>query len=85
MTQAEYNAKVQELQSMWGDDASRIAPQISKDLKRVVVARFQVFWDGRWRTLGTQRDPFTPETAYEWDDDLELKLRSSFAGALAHS
>jgi hypothetical protein len=84
MTQAEYNAKVQELQEMWGD-ASRVAPHISKDLQRVTHARFQVYWDGRWQTLGTQHNPFTPEATYEWDEELELRLRGSFADALAHS
>lgn len=83
MTQAEYNAKVQELQAMWGD-SSRVEAISSKG-GTITQGWFQVYWDGRWHTLGRQRNPFTSEATYEWDENLELRLRGSFAGALAHS
>jgi hypothetical protein len=83
MTQAEYNAKVQEIQSMWGD-ASRVEPYYSKE-GALFLARFEVYWDGRWRGLGEQHNPMTPQATYEWDEDLEFRLRGAFAGALARS
>lgn len=83
MTREEYNAKVQELQAMWGD-ASRVEAARSKG-GTITESYFQVYWDGRWHTLGNQRDPFTSEASYEWDETRELKLRGLFAGALIHS
>jgi hypothetical protein len=82
MTQSEYNAKLQELQAMWGDDC-RIHRQWKGE--ELTAALFQVYWDGHWRTLGRQKLPFTDATTYEWEDVLELELRGSFAGALARS
>lgn len=83
MTRDEYNAKVQELQAMWGDMA-RIRPSHGVSGK-IEAAYFEVYWDGHWRTLGVQRYPFTPETSYRWDELEERHLRGSFAGALIHS
>ena len=83
MTQAEYNAKVQELQSMWGN-ASSFGTHHDKS-GRMTEAFFQVYWDGWYRVLGRQKNPFTPEVTYEWDEVLELALRGAFADALAHS
>lgn len=83
MTRDEYNAKVQELQQMWGD-MSRI--RVSHGVtNQIQAAYFEVYWDGQWRTLGVQRRPFTPETTYEWGEPEEMRLRGSFAGALIHS
>lgn len=83
MTQAEYNAKVQEIQVMWGDENCRFWTHRSQEgvLRSV---DFQVSFDG-WHTLGTQHEPFTGEYWYEWCDLVELKLRGAFAGAAIHS
>lgn len=84
MNQANYNAKVQELQMMWGPDACRIRRH--HDWKNILKrATFEVYWDGHWHILGTQFDPFTNQTRYEWDEEKELKLRGAFAGELMHS
>ena len=83
MTQAEYNAKVQELQAMWGD-ASSFGTHHDKH-GQMTMAFFQVYWDGVHHVLGRQRKPLMPDSTYEWDEDAEMLLRGSFAGALAHS
>jgi len=82
MTQAKYNTKVQELQEMWGD-ACRARPHYHEG--RLMRATFDVYWDGRWQTLGWQHNPMTPQVRYEWEDVLELELRGAFAAALIHS
>lgn len=82
MTQAEYNAKVQEMQQMWGDAAHILTNH--RDGK-LVSADFAVYWDGRLHNLGRQEKPFTPETTYSWNETLELELRGKFAAALIHS
>jgi hypothetical protein len=84
MTQAEYNAKVQELQAMWGD-ASRIGTHYDRKTGEITEAYFQVYWDGHWRTLGRQKQPFQPDSTYEWSEVIEMELRGAFAGALMHS
>lgn len=83
MNQTEYNAKVQELQDMWPDEASRMVPYYSDE--KLTESRFQVYWDGQWHTLGWQNMPFRHTATYEWDDVLELRLRGEFAAALIHS
>ncbi len=84
MTRDEYNAKVQELQAMWGD-AARIGTYRDPKTGQITEAYFQVYWDGFWRLLGRQYMPFTPEARYEWWEPVELELRGYFAGALMHS
>lgn len=84
MNQAEYNAKVQEIQAMWPPEATRIQIFHSR-VQEITSSHFQVYWDGQWHTLGSQRNPFTYQATYEWHDVLELKLRGAFAGALIHS
>ena len=83
MNRDEYNAKVQELQAMWGDK-SRVMPSHGVSDK-LVAAYFEVYWDGRWHQLGCQRNPFTPGASYEWCEGDEIRLCGEFAAALIHS
>jgi hypothetical protein len=82
MTRDEYNAKVQELQAMWGDACKVNGHYYKEKLER---STFCVFWDGWWHVLGVEDHPFTPEASYQWSDALELRLRGEFASALMHS
>lgn len=83
MTQAEYNAKVQELQAMWGD-ASKLRTHHDKDGALTSVS-FEVYWDSHWHRIGWQDRPFKPDTAYYWNETVELRLRGEFARELMHS
>lgn len=83
MSRDEYNAKVQELMAMWGDSC-RVRPGYGVGSK-LLASYFEVYWDGQWRQLGVQFDPFTWNTRYEWNETTELRLRGEFAKALIHS
>lgn len=85
MTQAEYNAKIQEMQRMWPGDSHRIRTHTDSKTGHIYQTYFQIYWDGCWYTLGQQYEPFTPEVRYEWWDVVEYKLRGKFADALIHS
>jgi len=83
MTRDEYNAKVQELQYMWGD-MSRVRPSYGVSDK-LQAAYFEVYWDGQWHQLGVQRYPFTDRVSYEWNDGEDINMRAKFADALVRS
>lgn len=84
MTQAEYNAKVQEMQAMWPAEAHRI--DTTRDREGFITcAYFQVSWDGAWQTVGGQRNPFRDDTTYFWYEDDAMRLQGQFAASVAHS
>lgn len=78
MDRDKYNSLVQGMQELFPE--TRFATFYEKD-GRIREARFEVFCDG-WKWVGTQRRPFSDNSTYSWDDDLELRLRGAFGKAV---
>lgn len=85
MTQAEYNAAVQDMQSFCisaGLD-DRVRPvyvnSVVKDDPPILhAAVFEVFY-ATWREIGRQTAPMTPEVLYDYDFTADAKLRAEVA------
>jgi hypothetical protein len=89
---ATYNANVQRVQreaTLWGMQhrvrANYTKPDTlrSRDhTPRLYGATFEVFWD-RWRTIGAELDPMTPECRREWSEDVWAAICHQAAAELA--
>lgn len=71
MTQADYNKKMQSAQKWPLNHKFSITSNRNGVL---VCCDFQVYWNGRWCTLGTQNRPFTDESTYVWNEDAEAQI-----------
>lgn len=87
MTRDEYNARIQAIQKMWPAGATRIDKEYDTRGRAPVLKRavFEVYWSGRWHSLGWETDPLTTAARRGWNETLELKLRGAFAGELMKS
>ena len=89
MQQAEYNAKVQDMQRFCISAGlnNRVRPQygkskISPDLPELEAAYFEVFYV-EWRRLGTQYHPMSPRADYIYEETEDMKLRAEVARDLS--
>lgn len=87
MQQAEYNAKVQDMQRfcLSANLQFRVRPDYAESVinpPELAVARFEVFY-GDWRELGYQSKPMHPDASYNYDDIEDMKVRAEVARDLS--
>ncbi len=85
MTQAEYNAAVQDMQrfclSAGLDDRVRpvyVNSVVNDGYPALYAAVFEVFYT-TWREIGRQTNPMTSRVLYDYDFMADTKLRSEVA------
>lgn len=71
MTRDQYNKKIQAMQEVWPEGATRVRDAGGH-------AFFEIYFD-RWHVVGTQRHPFQEHAEYEWNEDEEIRLMAHFA------
>ena len=89
MQQAEYNAKVQDMQRFCISAGlqHRVRPVyvssvIDDKVPELSAARFEVFY-GDWRLIGEQTYPMQPTAAYFYREDQDTMLRAEVARDLS--
>lgn len=88
MTREEYNASLQDMQRFC-QDAGLMTRFLTHrdDSGRIYESVFQVYYYSHtpangtkeWRTVATQRKPFTPETSYSYIDHEDMEIRAEVA------
>lgn len=85
MQQAEYNAKVQDMQRFCEATnlQHRVRPSyIGEQSPRLIAAYFEVFY-GDWRTVGSQQHPMKPEATFDYSDEEDMAIRAEVARDLS--
>lgn len=82
--QAEYNAKVQDMQRFCIEcGLQHRVRSAGVEGEKIRSAYFEVYYNG-WRVLGIQTDPMTPQTTYSYFDQIDAETRAEVAYDLCH-